>query len=112
MIRSILSLAVLLSAATPGTAFAPAFSRTSSSSSLSMVAIDTSDIKNGLTVELDGEPYSTSIQLDRMIYTLLPLGSNVLSRLATHKRRLERPIRSSLVAFLVFFVLITRFLVA
>jgi elongation factor P len=26
-------------------------------SSLSMVAVDTSDIKNGLTIELDGEPY-------------------------------------------------------
>lgn len=31
--------------------------RTTSSTPLSMVAIDTSDIKNGLTVELDGEPY-------------------------------------------------------
>eukprot|EP00560_Eucampia_antarctica_P005769 CAMPEP_0197836570 /NCGR_PEP_ID=MMETSP1437-20131217/29366_1 /TAXON_ID=49252 ORGANISM="Eucampia antarctica, Strain CCMP1452" /NCGR_SAMPLE_ID=MMETSP1437 /ASSEMBLY_ACC=CAM_ASM_001096 /LENGTH=197 /DNA_ID=CAMNT_0043442845 /DNA_START=143 /DNA_END=736 /DNA_ORIENTATION=- len=29
----------------------------SSSSSLSMVAIDTSDIKNGQTIELNGEPY-------------------------------------------------------
>ena len=35
---------------------APA-SRLASSSSALQVAIDTSDIKNGLTVELDGEPY-------------------------------------------------------
>ncbi len=27
------------------------------SSALSMVAVDTSEIKNGLTIELDGEPY-------------------------------------------------------
>merc|ERR1712232_587971 len=35
-----------------------AFTRTTSTTtSIPMVAIDTSDIKNGLTVELDGEPY-------------------------------------------------------
>jgi len=46
-------------------AFSPAFlSRASRfavndtpSTALKMVAIDTSDIKNGITVELDGEPY-------------------------------------------------------
>mmetsp|Transcript_16713 Transcript_16713/g.23232 ORF Transcript_16713/g.23232 Transcript_16713/m.23232 type:complete len:221 (-) Transcript_16713:159-821(-) len=41
-------------------AFAPppaTFVKRSSPSALSMVAIDTSDIKNGLTVEIDGEPY-------------------------------------------------------
>ena len=32
-------------------------SSSSSSSALSMVAVDTSEIKNGLTIELDGEPY-------------------------------------------------------
>ena len=36
---------------------APASRLASSSSSSLQVAIDTSDIKNGLTVELDGEPY-------------------------------------------------------
>jgi len=50
--RSILTLAFLASAS----AFAPApiFSRQSSSLG---VAVDTSDIKNGMTIELDGEPY-------------------------------------------------------
>lgn len=41
-------------------AFAPAANHAaarSPSSALSMVAVDTSDIKNGLTIELDGEPY-------------------------------------------------------
>eukprot|EP00584_Thalassiosira_punctigera_P008316 CAMPEP_0172526098 /NCGR_PEP_ID=MMETSP1067-20121228/1096_1 /TAXON_ID=265564 ORGANISM="Thalassiosira punctigera, Strain Tpunct2005C2" /NCGR_SAMPLE_ID=MMETSP1067 /ASSEMBLY_ACC=CAM_ASM_000444 /LENGTH=225 /DNA_ID=CAMNT_0013309535 /DNA_START=66 /DNA_END=743 /DNA_ORIENTATION=+ len=41
-------------------AFAPAPSNHAlgrTSPSLSMVAVDTSDIKNGLTIELDGEPY-------------------------------------------------------
>lgn len=55
MFRNILTLLCLASA----TAFAPissTFNRPASSSSLN-VAIDTSDIKNGLTVELDGEPY-------------------------------------------------------
>ena len=32
-------------------------SYSTSSSALSMVAVDTSEIKNGLTIELDGEPY-------------------------------------------------------
>mmetsp|Transcript_6349 Transcript_6349/g.8574 ORF Transcript_6349/g.8574 Transcript_6349/m.8574 type:complete len:230 (-) Transcript_6349:177-866(-) len=41
--------------APPKAAFTP---RThAASTALSMVAIDTSDIKNGLTIELDGEPY-------------------------------------------------------
>merc|ERR1712238_164324 len=42
------------------TAFAPVANHAitrSSSSLLPMVAIDTSDIKNGQTIELDGEPY-------------------------------------------------------
>jgi translation elongation factor P len=48
------------------TAFAPAFVPRSSNiynaapaspSALQMVAVDTSDIKNGMTIELDGEPY-------------------------------------------------------
>mmetsp|Transcript_13632 Transcript_13632/g.29665 ORF Transcript_13632/g.29665 Transcript_13632/m.29665 type:complete len:223 (+) Transcript_13632:99-767(+) len=41
------------------TAFAPTANNvaTTRSSPLSMVAIDTSDIKNGQTIELDGEPY-------------------------------------------------------
>jgi hypothetical protein len=41
----------------PASAFlppTPAFARSASSLS---VAVDTSDIKNGLTVEIDGEPY-------------------------------------------------------
>mmetsp|Transcript_406 Transcript_406/g.802 ORF Transcript_406/g.802 Transcript_406/m.802 type:complete len:225 (+) Transcript_406:89-763(+) len=39
-------------------AFAPATNHAiTRSSPLSMVAVDTSDIKNGLTIELDGEPY-------------------------------------------------------
>lgn len=52
IMRSILTLAFLASAS----AFAPApiFSRQSSSLG---VAVDTSDIKNGMTIELDGEPY-------------------------------------------------------
>jgi hypothetical protein len=32
-------------------------SSSSSSSALSMVAVDTSEIKNGLTIEIDGDPY-------------------------------------------------------
>lgn len=45
--------------APPGASSTTAFvkSRFSSPTALSMVAIDTSDIKNGLTVEIDGEPY-------------------------------------------------------
>ena len=51
--------AVFAVMATMATAFAPANQAfvSRSSSSLNMVAIDTSEIKNGLTVELDGEPY-------------------------------------------------------
>ena len=47
--------------ATAAAAFAPSnpafMSRTVESSSALNVAVDTSDIKNGLTIELDGEPY-------------------------------------------------------
>lgn len=69
MTKSLLSssLALLLLCSIPATtAFAPpttpfGVTKTAASvatkSSLSMVAIDTSDIKNGLTVEIDGEPY-------------------------------------------------------
>eukprot|EP00980_Cylindrotheca_fusiformis_P023491 scaffold10515_cov136-Cylindrotheca_fusiformis.AAC.3 len=52
MIKNWLSLLVVASA----TAFLPSFTINRRSSALG-VAIDTSDIKNGLTVELDGEPY-------------------------------------------------------
>jgi translation elongation factor P/translation initiation factor 5A len=52
MFRSLLSLLLVASAS----AFAPAASISRHSSALG-VAIDTSDIKNGMTVELDGEPY-------------------------------------------------------
>mmetsp|Transcript_753 Transcript_753/g.1591 ORF Transcript_753/g.1591 Transcript_753/m.1591 type:complete len:223 (-) Transcript_753:125-793(-) len=54
MVRSLL-LAGLLATST---AFAPTANHAlTRSSPLSMVAIDTSDIKNGQTIELDGEPY-------------------------------------------------------
>jgi hypothetical protein len=55
MLRSFLSFCLVASAA----AFCPlvpTFTRTSSKTALG-VAIDTSDIKNGMTIELDGEPY-------------------------------------------------------
>ena len=52
MLRFVLHTWLLLSATL---AFAPV-QRTARSSALN-VAVDTSDIKNGLTVELDGEPY-------------------------------------------------------
>mmetsp|Transcript_10796 Transcript_10796/g.29820 ORF Transcript_10796/g.29820 Transcript_10796/m.29820 type:complete len:221 (+) Transcript_10796:77-739(+) len=54
MFRSLLLSFLLLNTAT---AFAPAHSRQSVSSTALQVAIDTSDIKNGLTIELEGEPY-------------------------------------------------------
>lgn len=53
MMRSIF---LTLLVATAATAFVPIAPITRSSSALN-VAIDTSDIKNGLTVEIDGEPY-------------------------------------------------------
>jgi len=43
-------------------AFAPISPRQQSTTAL-QVAIDTSDIKNGLTVELDGEPYKVCLQV-------------------------------------------------
>ena len=55
LLRSALTLTLAISAA----AFAPSsiLSQHVSSSALNMVAIDTSDIKNGLTVEIDGMPH-------------------------------------------------------
>lgn len=53
MLRTLLSLYMAVSAA----AFAPSTTSSSRTSFALGVAIDTSDIKNGLTVELDGEPY-------------------------------------------------------
>jgi translation elongation factor P/translation initiation factor 5A len=52
MFRSLFILFLVASAS----AFAPTTSISRHSSALG-VAIDTSDIKNGMTVELDGEPY-------------------------------------------------------
>ena len=49
-----LMLASLLASAS---AFAPMPTSSTSTSTALNVAVDTSDIKNGLTVELDGEPY-------------------------------------------------------
>ena len=58
MMSSILGL-LLASLLASSTAFAPPHvaRNHASATSLSMVAVDTSDIKNGLTIELDGEPY-------------------------------------------------------
>ncbi|KAL3795278.1 hypothetical protein HJC23_008363 [Cyclotella cryptica] len=42
---------------TTSAAFAPSSPTLQRTSPLSMVAVDTSEIKNGLTIELDGEPY-------------------------------------------------------
>lgn len=54
----VVRIAVLaLLAACSTQAFAPASSNTGRTSTSLGVAIDTSDIKNGLTIELDGEPY-------------------------------------------------------
>ena len=50
----LLSVALLLAPTTRAFVPAPTFARTLSSLG---VAVDTSDIKNGLTVEIDGEPY-------------------------------------------------------
>lgn len=52
MLRTILSVILLASVS----AFAPC-SRFDRSRSALAVAVDTSDIKNGMTIELDGEPY-------------------------------------------------------
>lgn len=51
-IRAIAALCLLA----PAVAFVPAARMPTSTTALN-VAIDTSDIKNGLTVEIDGEPY-------------------------------------------------------
>jgi len=55
-VLSFLLLTTTASAFVPRAPFGIAATTSGSSSSL-LVAIDTSDIKNGLTVELDGEPY-------------------------------------------------------
>jgi elongation factor P len=52
----ILSFAISLLLATGASAFAPAPAFTRTSLALG-VAVDTSEIKNGMTLELDGEPY-------------------------------------------------------
>jgi len=54
MLRFLLSSALLLASAS---AFSPARVAGSRPASALGVAIDTSDIKNGMTIELDGEPY-------------------------------------------------------
>lgn len=54
MFRKIVSLLLVASAAT---AFAPIGQHAVRPSSALNVAVDTSDIKNGMTIELDGEPY-------------------------------------------------------
>ena len=55
-----MKLAIFASLVCTSVAFAPAINfnqqRTTTPSALN-VAVDTSDIKNGLTIELDGEPY-------------------------------------------------------
>lgn len=51
-----MKLAILTSLFATSAAFAPAANTYHRSTSLN-VAVDTSDIKNGLTIELDGEPY-------------------------------------------------------
>lgn len=57
---SFLTASIALLAASTADAFVPSTHRlatTSGSTTFLQVAIDTSDIKNGLTVEIDGEPY-------------------------------------------------------
>ena len=51
-----MKLAIFASLVGTAVAFAPTSFTRASSSALN-VAVDTSDIKNGLTIELDGEPY-------------------------------------------------------
>ena len=58
------ALFALLAACTSQAFVMPSVSTTTRSSSALAVAIDTSDIKNGLTVELDGEPYKVCKQKD------------------------------------------------
>eukprot|EP00986_Skeletonema_menzelii_P012515 scaffold6922_cov147-Skeletonema_menzelii.AAC.1 len=52
-----MKLAILTSLFATSAAFAPAATNTYQRSTSLKVAVDTSDIKNGLTIELDGEPY-------------------------------------------------------
>ncbi|KAL7500399.1 hypothetical protein ACHAWT_008153 [Skeletonema menzelii] len=52
-----MKLAIFASLVGTSVAFAPTIFFTQRSSSALKVAVDTSDIKNGLTIELDGEPY-------------------------------------------------------
>lgn len=54
MMRSLLLLSLLLASVSAFVPVSPTFTRHSSPLA---VAIDTSDIKNGLTVEIDGDPY-------------------------------------------------------
>jgi hypothetical protein len=51
------SFAPIVPSSTLNTASTSAIRRTAAASTALNVAIDTSDIKNGLTIELDGEPY-------------------------------------------------------
>ena len=52
-----MKLAILTSLFATSAAFAPVATNTYQRSTSLNVAVDTSDIKNGLTIELDGEPY-------------------------------------------------------
>ena len=56
MARFSLSAVLTVTMAAVATGFAPAISQSRVPTSLG-VAIDTSDIKNGMTIELDGEPW-------------------------------------------------------
>merc|ERR1719215_2295559 len=49
--------ALLTALVATSTAFAPAANHAATRSTALNVAIDTSDIKNGMTIELDGEPW-------------------------------------------------------
>ena len=52
-----MKLAIFTSLIATSAAFAPTIVTTQRSATALNVAVDTSDIKNGLTIELDGEPY-------------------------------------------------------